>query len=308
MVDATKLQSLVFEIRPSDTRVGVEVLDLDLSKPLDEAAYEKVSAALDRFSVVCFRDQVLTPEQHIAFSRRSLLFDDFGVTINPLLLAGQVHGGAVQGIGQANLENTVYDRDSGQLVTATLMDYALPRADDAPSFALESRNVRCATNPLGVKGAGEAGAIGSAPCRAPPLIGKGPGGWSGATITLLATTSFGMPCPARGEPACAISGNACAGPAAAWLDYPQPRESEVRCHRTARASRLLRPTRRGDAHADAIGNVHERQYFFVVVFSQMRLVGPDLIGSHTAVGLTLHRWRPYQRVVARPFPSPTFLD
>jgi carbon-monoxide dehydrogenase large subunit len=89
--------------------------------------------------------------------------DDFGVTINPLLLAGQVHGGAVQGIGQAIMENTVYDRDSGQLVTASLMDYALPRAEDAPSFAFETRNVRCATNPLGVKGAGEAGAIGSAP-------------------------------------------------------------------------------------------------------------------------------------------------
>jgi taurine dioxygenase len=64
------MQSPAFEIRPSDTRVGAEVLRLDLSKPLDEAVYEKVSAALDTFSVLCFRDQVLTPEQHIAFSRR----------------------------------------------------------------------------------------------------------------------------------------------------------------------------------------------------------------------------------------------
>jgi carbon-monoxide dehydrogenase large subunit len=92
-----------------------------------------------------------------------VVVDDFGVTLNPLLLAGQVHGGAVQGIGQAIMEDTVYDRDSGQLVTASLMDYALPRAEDAPSFAFETRNVRCATNPLGVKGAGEAGTIGSAP-------------------------------------------------------------------------------------------------------------------------------------------------
>jgi aerobic carbon-monoxide dehydrogenase large subunit len=92
-----------------------------------------------------------------------VVVDDFGVTLNPLLLAGQVHGGAVQGIGQAIMENTVYDRDSGQLVTATLMDYAVPRAEDAPSFAFETRNVRCATNPLGVKGAGEAGTIGAAP-------------------------------------------------------------------------------------------------------------------------------------------------
>jgi carbon-monoxide dehydrogenase large subunit len=89
--------------------------------------------------------------------------DDFGVTINPLLLEGQVVGGAVQGIGQALMEQTVYDKDSGQLLTATLMDYALPRAEDAPAFQFETRNVRCATNILGVKGAGEAGTIGAAP-------------------------------------------------------------------------------------------------------------------------------------------------
>jgi aerobic carbon-monoxide dehydrogenase large subunit len=92
-----------------------------------------------------------------------VVVDDFGVTLNPLLLAGQVHGGAVQGIGQAIMEHAVYDRDSGQLVTGTLMDYALPRAEDVPSFVFETRNVRCATNPLGVKGAGEAGTIGSSP-------------------------------------------------------------------------------------------------------------------------------------------------
>jgi carbon-monoxide dehydrogenase large subunit len=92
-----------------------------------------------------------------------VVVDDFGVTLNPLLLAGQVHGGAVQGIGQALTENTVYDPASGQLVSATLMDYALPRAHGAPNFTFETRNVRCRTNPLGVKGAGEAGAIGSCP-------------------------------------------------------------------------------------------------------------------------------------------------
>ena len=80
-----------------------------------------------------------------------------------MLLAGQVHGGAVQGIGQALMENTVYDPVSGQLLTASLNDYALPRADDCPAFTFETRNVPCRTNPLGVKGAGEAGAIGSCP-------------------------------------------------------------------------------------------------------------------------------------------------
>ena len=92
-----------------------------------------------------------------------VVVDDFGATLNPLLLAAQVHGGAVQGIGQALMEDTIYDEASGQLLSATLMDYALPRADGSPSFTFESRNVPCKNNPLGVKGAGEAGAIGSCP-------------------------------------------------------------------------------------------------------------------------------------------------
>ncbi len=88
--------------------------------------------------------------------------DDFGVTLNPLLLAGQVHGGIVQGIGQALHERTVYD-DDGQLVTASFMDYRLPRAQDIPFVHFETRNVPSTTNALGMKGAGEAGAIGSCP-------------------------------------------------------------------------------------------------------------------------------------------------
>jgi aerobic carbon-monoxide dehydrogenase large subunit len=105
----------------------------------------------------------IDPETGATRILRYLVVDDFGATLNPLLLAGQVHGGTVQGIGQALMENTVYDRESGQLVSASLMDYALPRADDIPPFAFETRNVPCRTNPLGVKGAGEAGAIGSCP-------------------------------------------------------------------------------------------------------------------------------------------------
>jgi carbon-monoxide dehydrogenase large subunit len=92
-----------------------------------------------------------------------VIVDDFGVTLNPLLLAGQVHGGAMQGIGQALMEQAVYSASDGQLVTGTFMDYALPRASDGPSFHFETHNVPCTTNPLGVKGAGEAGAIGSCP-------------------------------------------------------------------------------------------------------------------------------------------------
>jgi aerobic carbon-monoxide dehydrogenase large subunit len=94
---------------------------------------------------------------------RYLVVDDFGTVINPLLLRGQVHGGIAQGIGQAMLERVVYDNDSGQLVTGTLSDYALPRADDLPALEFSYNVVPCRTNPLGVKGAGEAGAIGSPP-------------------------------------------------------------------------------------------------------------------------------------------------
>ncbi|MCB1481808.1 MAG: xanthine dehydrogenase family protein [Rhodobiaceae bacterium] len=88
--------------------------------------------------------------------------DDFGVTLNPIMLEGQIHGGIAQGLGQALMERTVYD-ESGQLVTASLMDYCLPRADDFPDIAFSTRNVPCKTNPLGLKGAGEAGAIGASP-------------------------------------------------------------------------------------------------------------------------------------------------
>jgi carbon-monoxide dehydrogenase large subunit len=94
---------------------------------------------------------------------RYTVVDDFGRTINPLLLEGQVHGGIVQGIGQALLEHAVYDRDSGQLLSGSFMDYAMPRAGDIPSFAFATHNVPTTANPLGVKGAGEAGAVGAPP-------------------------------------------------------------------------------------------------------------------------------------------------
>jgi carbon-monoxide dehydrogenase large subunit len=89
--------------------------------------------------------------------------DDFGTTINPLIVEGQVHGGLVQGIGQALMENCVYDKETGQLLTGSLMDYAMPRADDMPQFQLDTVCTPCTHNPLGTKGCGEAGAIGSPP-------------------------------------------------------------------------------------------------------------------------------------------------
>ncbi len=89
--------------------------------------------------------------------------DDFGNVVNPMIVEGQVHGGLAQGIGQALLEGAVYD-ENGQLLTASYMDYAMPRADDVPSFQVDhSCQTPCTHNPLGVKGCGEAGAIGSPP-------------------------------------------------------------------------------------------------------------------------------------------------
>jgi carbon-monoxide dehydrogenase large subunit len=104
----------------------------------------------------------IDPASGVTSILRYTVVDDFGAVVNPLLLEGQVHGGVVQGIGQALLEETVYD-EAGQLLSGTFMDYALPRADNLPFFSFTTRNVPCKTNPLGVKGAGEAGAIGAPP-------------------------------------------------------------------------------------------------------------------------------------------------
>ena len=93
---------------------------------------------------------------------RYSVVDDFGFTLNPLLLAGQVHGGIAQGAGQALMEQAVFD-DDGQLLTASFLDYCMPRADNLPAFDFETRNVPSTTNPMGLKGAGEAGSIGSTP-------------------------------------------------------------------------------------------------------------------------------------------------
>ncbi|MEI6574376.1 MAG: xanthine dehydrogenase family protein molybdopterin-binding subunit [Alphaproteobacteria bacterium] len=90
--------------------------------------------------------------------------DDFGNVINPMIVEGQVHGGIAQGVGQALLEGAHYNAD-GQLVTASYMDYTMPRADDLPSFDIGMTNTPCTTNPLGIKGCGEAGAI-----AAPPAV------------------------------------------------------------------------------------------------------------------------------------------
>jgi carbon-monoxide dehydrogenase large subunit len=105
----------------------------------------------------------IDPETGVTTIVAYFIVDDFGATVNPMLLEGQVHGGVVQGIGQALYEHTVYDQESGQLLTATFQDYAMPRADGIPFLNFETRNVPSTTNAFGIKGAGEAGSIGSCP-------------------------------------------------------------------------------------------------------------------------------------------------
>ncbi len=99
------------------------------------------------------------PETGVAEVVRYAMVNDFGVMVNPMLVEGQAHGGIVQGIGQALKEGVIYDED-GQPVAGSYMDYALPRAADAPSFAFGSHPVPAATNLLGAKGCGEAGCAG----------------------------------------------------------------------------------------------------------------------------------------------------
>ena len=103
----------------------------------------------------------IDPETGTTRMLRYVVVDDVGTVINPLTLAGQIHGGVAQGIGQAFTEHLVYDEGSGQLLSGSFMDYGLPRADEVCSFEMEENPVPTKTNPLGVKGAGEAGNVGA---------------------------------------------------------------------------------------------------------------------------------------------------
>ena len=101
---------------------------------------------------------------------RYFVVDDLGRVLNPLIVRGQIHGGVVQGLGQALLEHQVYDRESGQLISGSFMDYGMPRADTMPNMETELEEVPCKTNPLGVKGIGESGTIGAPPTVINALI------------------------------------------------------------------------------------------------------------------------------------------
>jgi carbon-monoxide dehydrogenase large subunit len=118
-----------------------------------------------------------------------VIVDDVGTVINPVTLKGQIHGGVAQGVGQALMEEVVYDPDSGQLLTASFMDYAMPRADTLPDLHIESHPVPTRLNPLGAKGAGEAGTVGALPAAMNAVI---------AALAPLGVHALDMPAtPAR---------------------------------------------------------------------------------------------------------------
>ena len=125
-----------------------------------EGEFKQEEATYPNGTHIC--EVEIDPETGTTEIIKYTVVDDFGATVNPVLLAGQVHGGIVQGIGQCLNEHVVYDEE-GQLLTASFMDYGMPRADNVPGFDFSTRNVPSTTNALGIKGAGEAGTIGSCP-------------------------------------------------------------------------------------------------------------------------------------------------
>src|SRR5271166_5109496 len=133
-------------------------------------AAEVVDVAEHTFPNGCHMAEVeVDPETGVVEIVRYRVCDDFGKTVNPMIVRGQVHGGVSQGLGQALLERTNYDAD-GQLLSGSFMDYAVPRADDLPDIEVDLLEVPSASNPLGVKGAGEAGSVGSPPALINAII------------------------------------------------------------------------------------------------------------------------------------------
>jgi carbon-monoxide dehydrogenase large subunit len=125
----------------------------------ENAFYDPTNFTFPAGSYIC--EVEVDPETGQVAIDKWIAVDDFGKIINPMIVEGQVHGGLVQGIGQALTEGCRYDKATGQLLTGTMLDYSLPRADEVPSFVVGTKETPCTHNPLGVKGCGEAGAIGA---------------------------------------------------------------------------------------------------------------------------------------------------
>lgn len=150
-----------FRVAGTDRTLSLEDLARETGGIAEEGGFQPTAPTFPNGCHVCeLAIDLDTAQVEIL---RYTVVDDFGTVINPLLVAGQVYGGVVQGIGQALFEHTVFDPETGQLLTASFLDYALPRAADVPAIDFSWIEIPCTTNPLGAKGAGEAGAIGAPP-------------------------------------------------------------------------------------------------------------------------------------------------
>ncbi|CAN5283703.1 xanthine dehydrogenase family protein molybdopterin-binding subunit [soil metagenome] len=170
--EADHAQGGRFVVSGTDRAVGlleVAALGRDKGKPLDTYHFWKREHLTFPNGTHVVEVEV-DPETGRVTLERYTGVDDYGVLVNPMVVTGQAHGAMAQGIGQALLERTTYDPQSGQMVAGSFMDYALPRADDLPSFDLGFNATRCTTNPLGVKGCGEAGAIAAFPAIANAIL------------------------------------------------------------------------------------------------------------------------------------------
>jgi carbon-monoxide dehydrogenase large subunit len=155
----------LFRVRDSNRSLpllDVARLARAAGQPLD--TYQHVTREAMTFPGGCHVAEVaIDPDTGVPRLLAYWAVDDYGVEVNPMLVQGQMHGAIAQGVGQALFERAAYDRDSGQLLSASFMDYCLPRADDLPRFDTATLASRCTTNPLGVKGCGEAGAVAAFP-------------------------------------------------------------------------------------------------------------------------------------------------
>ena len=178
-VDDIELIDGRFMVAGTDRGVGLDevaaaayaprMLDPDIEPGFDEAAgFFSKTASYPNGCHVC--EVEIDPETGTVEILRYSVVDDVGTVLNPLLLKGQIQGGVAQGVGQALMEDMVFDPDSGQLLSGSFMDYAMPRADDFSFIEVASNPVPTATNPLGVKGAGEAGTVGALPAVTSAVI------------------------------------------------------------------------------------------------------------------------------------------
>lgn len=153
----------------------------DLEPGMEESAfYDPANFTYPAGAYIC--EVEIDPDTGVTELCNFTCVDDFGNVVNPMIVEGQVHGGLAQGIGQALMEGAVYDNDNGQLLSGSFMDYTMPRADDLCQFVVDTTSTPCTHNSLGVKGCGEAGAIGS-----PPAVMNAIANAIGARVSMPAT-------------------------------------------------------------------------------------------------------------------------